>query len=490
MKPSHARISRVLADVPARTALSVIGLGKLGACTAACLAARGFDVIGVDINEDSVRAINRGEMPVYEPQLQAFITAAGARLRATTQYPDAMEASDITFLIVPTPVQADGQFSDKYLVEALTHLALAFRRTRKAYHLFVITSTVSPGTTDQRVIPLIERVSGKALGRDFGVCYNPEFIALGSVIRDFLNPDMVLIGESDRHSGNELVSIYRHVCQNEPLIARMSVVSAEITKISLNAYVTMKISFANTLASICEAIPGADLDRITEALGADRRISPHTLKGGLPFGGPCFPRDNRAFAAFADRLGVDAKLAKASDEMNGYRAERVADFVVRQLSTGGRPRVSILGLAYKANTPVVEESPAIQIIQRLLKKRAGITVYDPLALDGARAVFGDRISYARSVKECVAGSAVCVITTQAEEFRCIDQSYFSDTPAVVVDCWRILDSSKLGPCVKYIPMGMVASPSAVGPTTPGPRTHVDSLENAGGRVRVARRMAR
>ncbi|HET8998361.1 MAG TPA: nucleotide sugar dehydrogenase [bacterium] len=490
MKPSHAPASRVLEEVPARTTLSVIGLGKLGACTAACLAARGFDVIGVDINEDSVRAVNRGEMPVHEPQLQEFITTAGPRLRATTQYADAIEASGITFVIVPTPVQPDGQFSDKYLAEALTHLAHAFRRTRKRYHLFVITSTVSPGTTDERLIPLIERVSGKALGRDFGVCYNPEFIALGSVIRDFLNPDMVLIGESDRRAGSELASIYRHVCQNEPLIARMSVVSAEITKISLNAYVTMKISFANTLASICEAIPGADLDRITEALGADRRISPHTLKGGLPFGGPCFPRDNRAFAAFAGRLGVDAELAKASDEMNGDRAERVADFVLHQLSAGSRQSVSILGLAYKANTPVVEESPAIQIIQRLLKKRAGITVYDPLALDGARAVFGDRISYARSVKECVAGSAVCVITTQAEEFRCIDQSYFSDTPAVVVDCWRILDSSKLGPCVKYIPMGMVPSPSAGGRTSPGPRTHLDSLQNPGGGVRVARRMAR
>jgi UDPglucose 6-dehydrogenase len=457
MKPSHARMLRVPAEVPARTALSVVGLGKLGACTAACLAARGFEVIGIDIDEGSVRAINRGETPVYEPHLQELITTAAARLHATTEYADALEASDVTFVIVPTPVQPDGQFSDKYLEEALTGLSLAFGRTRKPYHLFVITSTVSPGTTDERLIPLIERTSGKKLGRNFGVCYNPEFIALGSVIRDFLNPDMVLIGESDRRAGSALASIYRQVCQNDPLITHMSIVSAEITKISLNAYVTMKISFANTLATVCEAIPGADLDRITEALGADRRISPYTLKGGLPFGGPCFPRDNRAFAAFAERLGVDAKLAKACDETNGYRAEHVANFIVRQLSTDSRQKVSILGLAYKANTPVVEESPAIQIIHRLLQKCADITVYDPLALDGARAVFGDRITYASSVKECVAGSSVCVITTPADEFQCIDQSYFADTLIVLVDCWRILDSSKLGPRVKYIPMGMVAS---------------------------------
>lgn len=470
MKPSHdGRMSprRHRTNAPARrpVALSVIGLGKLGACTAACFAARGFDVIGVDINEDSVGAINRGEMPVYEPHLQDVITAAGTRLRATTEYADAIAATDITFLIVPTPIRPDGQFSDQYLAEALTQLALALGRTRKPYHVFVITSTVSPGTTVGRLIPLIERVSGKRLGRDFGVCYNPEFIALGSVIRDFLKPDLVLVGESDRRAGRPLATIYRQVCQNKPPIARMSIVSAEITKLSLNAFVTMKISFANTLASICEAIPGAELDRITEALGADRRISPYTLKGGLPFGGPCFPRDNRAFAAFAGRFDVDAKLAKACDEMNQYRAERVANLVMRQISSVSRQKVSILGLAYKANTPVVEESPAIQIIGRLLQKRAEITVYDPLAMDGARAVFGDRIRYAASVRDCVADSSVCVITTQADEFRCIDDSHFAQARTVVIDCWRLLDPRNLGAGVEYVPIGMVAAPPHVDRTT-------------------------
>ena len=473
MKPSRdGRMSprRQRTKGPARrpVALSVVGLGKLGACTAACFAARGFDVIGVDINKHSVRAINRGEMPVYEPHLQDVITAAGPRLRATTEYADAIAATGITFLIVPTPVQPDGQFSDQYLAEALTQLALALGRARKPYHVFVITSTVSPGTTEGRLIPLIERVSGRRLGRDFGVCYNPEFIALGTVIRDFLKPDLVLVGESDRRAGRPLASIYRQVCQNEPPIARMSIVSAEITKISLNAFVTMKISFANTLATICEAIPGAELDRITEALGADRRIAPHTLKGGLPFGGPCFPRDNRAFAAFAERFGVDAKLAKACDEMNEYRAERVAELVMCQISSVSPQRVSILGLAYKANTPVVEESPALQIIDRLVQKRAEITVYDPLAMDGARAVFGDRISYAASVEECVAGCSVCVITTQADEFRGLDGSHFAHARPVVIDCWRLLDPRKLGAGVEYVPLGGVASPPEVGSATRHP----------------------
>lgn len=434
--------------------ISVVGLGKLGACTAACLAARGFDVLGIDINRDFVRAINHGVAPVYEPRLQDLLAAARGRLRATHEYARAIDESDVTFLIVPTPVQPDGAFADAHLREALTQLSSAFERSRKAYHLFVITSTVSPGTTGGRLIPLIESVSGKRLHADFGVCYNPEFIALGSVITDFLNPDLVLIGESDRAAGDRLEAIYRRVCENAPVVARMSVVSAEITKISLNSYVTMKISFANTLASLCEGIPGAEIDLITRALGADRRVSPHTLKGGLPFGGPCFPRDNRAFAAFAGRYGVDAKLARASDEINASRAERLADLVLRELAQVKARTVSVLGLAYKANTPVIEESPTIQIIHLLLEQAVDVMVYDPLALDGTRAVFGDRIRYAPSARACAAHGAVCVVTTPGAEVAEIQPGDFTHDPTVVIDCWRTLDRGRFGAKVKYVALGL------------------------------------
>src|SRR5262249_35826863 len=151
-----------------------------------------------------------------------------------------------------------------------------------------------------------------------------------------------------------------------------------------------------------------------------------------------------------------------------YRAERVADLVMGQISSAPRQRVSILGLAYKANTPVVEESPALQIIDRLLQKRAEITVYDPLAMEGARAVFGDRISYAASVAECVTGCSVCVITTQADEFRRLDGSHFAQARPVVLDCWRLLDPRKLGAGVEYVPLGEVASPPEVGPAARRP----------------------
>jgi UDPglucose 6-dehydrogenase len=317
----------------------------------------------------------------------------------------------------------------------------------------VITSTVSPGTTDENLISLIESVSGKKLNKDFGICYNPEFIALGSVINDFLRPDFVLIGESHRFAGDQLVEIYTQVCENRPCISRMSVISAEITKISLNAYVTMKISFANTLANICEAIPGADIDAITKALGADRRISPYFIRGGLSYGGPCFPRDNRAFAAFAKQYGIDAKLAKATDETNKFQVEHLVERASAHLPSATASAVGILGLAYKPNTPVIEESPAVRLIEEFLRKGLKVIVYDPLAMDAAMIHFGDKILYASSAKDCLANSSLCIIATQAEEFKSIDDSYVVHNPTILIDCWRLLNPAKLGERVRYIALG-------------------------------------
>ncbi len=434
--------------------LSVIGLGKLGVCSAACFAFKGFEVIGVDINKDFVDAINNGIAPVYEPKLQELITLVKGKLRATRDYQEAISKSDMTFIIVPTPSRQDGHFSDKYIQDALKHLSIALRERNKEYHLFVITSTVSPGTIDESLIPLIESVSGKRLNRDFGVCYNPEFIALGSVITDFLNPDIVLIGESDNFAGDKLEEIYKVVCENKPYIARVSIISAEITKLSLNSYITMKISFANTLSNICESIPGANIDDITRALGADRRVSPYYITGGLSFGGPCFPRDNRAFTAFAEKYGCDVTLLKATDAVNHFQTEHIVNRVLSCLSDSNSKVISVLGLAYKPNTPVIEESPGIKIIEGLLKKKdIEIIAYDPLAMEGARVHFGDNILYASSIKNCLSYSSLCIITTQDDEFKSIDDSYIVHDPTTIIDCWRIIDPSRFGGRVKYIALG-------------------------------------
>jgi UDPglucose 6-dehydrogenase len=434
--------------------LSVIGLGKLGLCSAACFALKGFEVIGVDINKDLLDAINNSIAPFYEPKLQELITSVKGKLRSTQDYKEAITKSDITFVIIPTPSRHDGNLSDEYIQDVLKHLSLALKEANKRYHLFVITSTVSPGTVDGNIIPLIESVSGKKINQDFGVCYNPEFIALGSVIKDFLNPDLVLIGESDKVAGDKLEKIYKIECENKPYIARMSLVSAEITKLSLNSYITMKISFANTLANICETIPGANIDDVTRALGADKRVSPYYLKGGPSFGGPCFPRDNRAFVAFAKKYGSDAMLIKTTDAVNMRQISHIVDRVLACLSDSNHKVVSVLGLAYKPSTPIIDESLGVRIIQELLKKTdSRIVAYDPLAMDNARAHFGENIHYASSAKDCLTYSSLCIITTPHDEFRSIDNSFIIHNPTTIIDCWRIIDPTRFGGEVRYIALG-------------------------------------
>lgn len=430
---------------------SVIGLGKLGTCLAVCLASKGYETIGLDIDKSRVDALNRGKAPVTEPGLQEMLTAARHKLHATLDFSEIINNSDITFLVTPTPSEADGHFSDRYLKNALEPLSSALKKSNKGYHLFVITATVSPGTTDKTLIPLIEDYSARKLNEGFGVCYNPEFIALGSVINDFLNPDLVLIGESDQAAGDCLVRLYETVCENKPYVARMSIVSAEIMKISLNSYITMKISFANTLANICEQIPGADIDAISRALGADKRISPYYIKGGLAFGGPCFPRDNRAFAAFARSFGYEASLAEATDKVNSRQVQHLKELVLKHLPDDRK--VSILGLAYKLNTPVIEESVAIKLIEELLRRDVKVIVYDPLAMDNARIAFGDAISYASSLRECLSSSAYWVFALPYDEFRTIDDSIVTVNPTTVIDCWRMINPAKLSDKVKYIALG-------------------------------------
>ncbi|MDB5311013.1 MAG: UDP-glucose 6-dehydrogenase [Gemmataceae bacterium] len=444
-----------MTDLPT---LSVVGLGKLGQCFAAVFAAKGFTVVGVDRDDRAVASLRRGVASVHEPGLQALIDTAAGRLSATHDVAAAVEGSDTTFIIVPTPSNADGTFSNTYVEAVLTALAGRLRASAKPYHLFVLNSTVMPGSAEGVFIPLLERVSGRRVNEGFGFCYAPAFIALGDVVKGLTRPDVVVIGQSDERAGALAESVYRRMCANEPPVVRTSPVNIEIMKLSLNCYVTLKISFANTLAHLCERTPGADVDVITRALGADRRIGSHYLRAGLSFGGPCFPRDGKAIVAYGRALGVGVDLFEALDVVNSYQHRHLEDVVVAHLPPGGPARVAVLGLAYKPNTPVIDESPGVDLVRRLLARGIAVVAYDPLALDTTRAVFGDRIEYAASAKECVSRAPVCVVATTEDEFKEVGAGDFAG-PAVVIDCWRMLAGSRLGPRVEHVLLGN-------GPTRP------------------------
>ncbi len=434
--------------------LSVVGLGKLGLCLASCFAERGFETIGVDVDEQVVASVNRGKAPFFEPGLDALIARhGGADLRATTRHGKAIDETDVTFVLVPTPSNPDGSLSNRFVESALKSLALAFGESKKEHHLFVISSTVMPGSTGTTFIPMLETYSGRKLNEDFSVCYDPDFVALGNVINGFSNPDLVIIGQTSNAAGEQIETLHRAISNTEPTVSHMSIINAELAKVCLNAYITLKISFANSVANLCECIPGADVDAITQAIGADKRISPYYFQGGPSFGGTCFPRDTRAYCDLADRYRVQADIIRAADRVNMHQDQHLADLVVSEVERLESRTVGILGLAFTFNTPVVTESPAIKLIQNLLRHDLRIIAYDALAIDNAKAVLGDAIEYALTAEDCLARSDLCVLTLRSSEIKCAIENYRFARPLTLVDCWRAVDSGRLSKQVKYIPLG-------------------------------------
>jgi UDPglucose 6-dehydrogenase len=433
--------------------ISVIGLGKLGSPMAACFAAKGFTTIGVDINQAFVDAINDGRPPVFEPGLAEMLAEGRACLTATTSAEEAVVATDATFVIVPTPSQEDGGFSLEYVLRTMETIGGALAQ-KDDYHLVALTSTVMPGATGGPVRQTLEEISGKRVGVDIGLCYSPEFIALGSVIRDFLEPDFLLIGESDERSGATLAGIYRQVVDNDPAVARLNFVNAELAKISVNTFVTTKIVFANTLARICERLPEASVDDVTSALGLDSRIGAKYLRGAISYGGPCFPRDNLAFSALARSLDAPAYVAEATDAANRDGITRLAEMVTERLPAGGS--AAVLGLSYKPNTDVVEESPGVFLARALADQGIPVTVFDPAGMTNARrALDGSDVRFAPSGEEAIRESDVVVITTAWQEFAGIEPSVFERSGAtrIVIDCWRILTPDQLDGVATYVALG-------------------------------------
>ncbi len=353
--------------------VSVCGLGKLGGCMAATFAARGFPVVGLDVDPEKIDKVNAGVQPVDEPLLSETMAAAKGRLRATNDPAETVQ-TDASFFIPPSPSLPDGSFSNEYLLKAMQPVARAIREAGKKGHIFVCSSTTTPGALDGVLIPMLEKETGWKCGSEFHVCYNPEFIALGNVINGLLEPDFVLIGESDDAAGSALEELYRHYTRNKCRIARMSIISAELTKISVNSYITMKISFTNQLRMIAERFPKADINAILDAIGTDTRIGHKYLRPGLSFGGPCFPRDNRLLAYAAREVALEAPLAEASDRTNELTKQNLLDRVRAAVTPGDT--VLILGMSYKPDTYITEESAGLHLAQHLKRQGYHVLVHD------------------------------------------------------------------------------------------------------------------
>lgn len=435
-------------------AVSVVGLGKLGLCMAGVFAEAGYNVLGVDVNPELIKIVNDGDVPYIEPLLDEVLANSRGRLKATDSYQEAIIGSDTTFIVVATPTRDDGTYGNEQLEAALKSIAEVIRE-KKSHHHIVVSCTVMPGTIDKEMIPLVEKTSGKKLGKGWSIAYNPEFIAMGNVIRIFTEPDFVLVGESDPDIGTRLEEIYGVICPNNPPVSRMNIINAELAKISLNCFVTTKITYANMLAEMCEALPGANVDVLSKAIGQDTRIGGKVLKGGLGFGGPCFPRDNRAFVRLANDLNVRAELADQTHLTNKWQIERLRRWVRTEL---GDPKgtVTILGIAYRPDTPLVEESQALQLGEYLADEGFEVRLHDPVALENAKKELGDKVSYHQDVNAAIDGADAVVVTMMDPVYRELTMKNYADRMkpgAHLFDLWRLyIDQDSEG--LTYHPLGV------------------------------------
>ena len=373
------------------TRISVFGLGKLGIPMALCIAKSGIDVIGVDISESVINKLNKGQSPIKEPDVEKLLKSTQDRFTSTTNMEKAVLGTNISFIVVPTPSENNGSFSLKYVKEVASEIGKSMAK-KSTYHLVVLTSTVLPGSTEYGIQPI-----------------------LGSVIQDFLNPDFLLIGESDSRAGKMLEELLKSITENDPPVQKMNFINAEIAKISLNAFVTTKITFANMLSDMSGRLPNADVDTITDAIGLDSRIGRRYLNGGLSYGGPCFPRDNRALGYIADKFDCNSLISKSTDQFNQYHLENTLEII--QDHTKLRGSIAVLGLSYKPNSDVLDESPGLYLAKKLSTIGYKVKAFDPVAMENARVIFKNSIYCADSINDCLSGVETVVIANPDSKFR-------------------------------------------------------------------------
>jgi UDPglucose 6-dehydrogenase len=407
--------------------ICVIGTGYVGLISAVCFAKVGHKVICVDTDQEKVNKVNSKIPPIYEKDLQDYLNYAvdSGNLKATTDLYNSVKNSDATFIAVGTPCRDDGHIDLQYVNSVVDGIGPALR-DRQGYHVIVMKSTVSPGTTES-IIPRIEQLSGKKCGNDFGVCMNPEFLKEGLAIEDFMKPDRVVIGQSDKKAGDLIEEVYKPF---NSVIDRTSCLSAaEMIKYTSNSLLATKISFANEIGDICKRL-NIDVYEVMKGVGLDHRLGPYFLNAGPGFGGSCFPKDVSALISQADSIGFNAKLLKMVLEVNHDQPYRVVDLAKKK---GLRDRIAVLGLAFKPGTDDIRFTPAKPIIEEFLKAGKQVYAYDPQAMDNMRKIFPN-ITYTNSAREAVNNAEMVIIVTHWYEFR--DYSLYKGK--VVIDARDIV----------------------------------------------------
>jgi UDPglucose 6-dehydrogenase len=389
--------------------IAVIGTGYVGLVAAACLAETGNQVIGVDQDENKIKRLRRGKIPIYEPGLEEMVrrNRDEGRLAFTTGLDRAVRQSQIAFIAVGTPQGEDGSADLQHVLD----VARSIGRAMGGYTVIVDKSTVPVGTA-QKVRDVVRRETT----HPFSVVSNPEFLKQGAAIDDFMRPDRVVIGADDPRAAEIMVELYKPYTRTGAPIMVMDCASAELCKYAANAMLAARISFMNEIANVCDLF-GADVDEVRRAIGSDKRIGPSFLFPGVGYGGSCFPKDVKAVIHFAAQRQYEFRILRAVEDVNESQKLRLVTAVEKHFGSLKGRRIAVWGLAFKPRTDDMREAPSIPIIKTLLARGARVQAYDPEAMDVARTHFGARVDYAKNSYEALKGADALLVVTEWNEFR-------------------------------------------------------------------------
>ena len=422
--------------------IAIIGLGFVGLTFASVLASKGFKVIGIDTDIKKSRQIADGIPPFYEDDLEKTLKIGLKKNLVITNNFSSIINCDAIFITVGTPQKKDGSIELAMIKRAVTVIGKTISKTRKN-PIILVKSTVTPGTMQHVICPILEKQSGKKAGKDFGLISNPEFLQESSAIKDTKFPHVIVLGGYQTKFMSKMKKIFANLHPKIPIIITNHQ-TAEMIKYANNSFLATKISFINQLANICQNTPGANIDDIAKTIGLDPRIGNLFLNAGPGYGGSCLPKDMKALINFANKAGIKPKLLDAVEQINLKQLEQIMIMLEEKLGTLRSKRITILGTAFKPNTDDIRDSVGIELIKKLLKKRATVTIYDPKSMNNTMKVFGDKIFYAKSLPSSLNNSECLIIMTQWKQFEILNNKLIKSMKRkLVVDCRRILSKKIL-----------------------------------------------
>ena len=423
--------------------IAVVGTGYVGLVTGACLSEVGTDVICIDVNEEKIEGLKQGIMPIYEPGLEAMVkrNTEKKRLHFSTSLADSIKDTPVAFIAVGTPPDEDGSADLRYVLS----VARAIGRNMNSYGVVVTKSTVPVGTSEKVRAAVQEELDKRGVDIPFDIASNPEFLKEGAAIDDFMKPDRIVVGTDSDQAEDIMRKLYKPFIMNGHPLIFMDIPSAEMTKYAANAMLATRISFMNEIANLCEMV-GADVNKVRRGIGSDPRIGSRFIYAGIGYGGSCFPKDVKALIKTAREEGYNMRLLESVEAVNDDQKAILFDKIKKEFGDDlSGKRFGMWGLSFKPNTDDMREAPSLVLIDLILKAGGEVLAYDPVSMEEARRVLGDKVELVEGQYEALNDADAMVLVTEWSEFKLPDYDVIKERMKgrVIFDGRNVFDKNEM-----------------------------------------------